>query len=401
MPWKEINVMDSRREFVMRLEAGARMTDVCREYGISRKTGYKFLKRFKAFGEVGLADQSRRPHHVQYAVSEEMKARLLALKEKHPTWGAKKLRAYLQRVLPDVQIPVPSTIHNLLNRHGLVRRRKARKIVSVYPHRLRSSESPNQVWCADFKGQFRLGNGRMCYPLTITDHFSRKILGCVALHSIDTHDVHRVFQVMFDRYGVPEAIRTDNGAPFASRALAGLSRLSVWWLSLGIVPERIERGHPEQNGRHERMHRTLKAEATRPASANLLAQQERFDSFVEEFNTIRPHEALEMQVPDAVYQPSPTGAGPLPAHDVYALDDLSVVVGHDGRVRVPQLQLKFFISTVLEGQAIGLRELQNGRWLVSFMRLSLGHFHPDTHSFQPMETYDYTQIISQQLLAVA
>jgi hypothetical protein len=241
----------------------------------------------------------------------------------------------------------------------------------------------------------------MCYPLTITDHYSRKIIGCVALHRIHTEDVRRVFQVMFDRYGVPEVIRTDNGAPFASRALAGWSRLSVWWLSLGIVPERIERGHPEQNGRHERMHRTLKAEATRPASANLLAQQERFDSFVEEFNTIRPHEALEMRVPDAVYQPSSAHSGPLETDDVYALDDLSTVVSHDGRVRVPQLHLKFFISTVLSGQTIGLRELQDGRWLVSTMRVPLGHFNPETNHFKQMETYDYTQIMNQQLQAAA
>jgi len=401
MPWKESTKMEERKRFVMRYRSGVKMVELCREYGISRKTGYKFAKRFAEYGEEGLLDRSRRPHRLRYEVSDAMKQRLLGVRKKHPTWGAKKLKAYLERTLPGVRIPACSTIHLLLKEHGFVQTRRRRKVVSVYPHRLRVSQAPNDIWCVDFKGQFRLQGGQMCYPLTITDHYSRKILACVALGRINGSEVARVFRYIFERFGLPRAIRSDNGAPFASRALGGLSKLSVWWLSLGVVPERIEPGHPEQNGRHERMHRTLKAEATRPAANTLLGQQERFDRFVTEYNTIRPHEALEMRTPDELYQRSAAQFVPLDTARVYALDDLEVMVSEYGHVQVPGLGMRFFLSTVVGGSPIGLRELADGAWLVSYMQLSLGLYQPTPNTFEAMEEMDFTQIHNEPLSRAA
>ncbi len=242
MPWKETTKMDERKRFISRLHAGEKMTSLCREYGISRTTGYKFKTRYGRCGEPGLLDQPRGPRNPRNRVSEEMQGHILQLKGRYKDFGAKKLRALLLAAHPGVRIPARSTIDSVLSRHGLTERRNRRSVVSVYPHGLSQSTEPNQVWCADFKGQFRLGNGRWCYPLTVTDHFSRKILACEAFECIDLADVVHAFEMLFSKYGLPEAIRTDNGSPFASRAFGGLSRLSVWWISLGIIPERIKRG---------------------------------------------------------------------------------------------------------------------------------------------------------------
>lgn len=392
MPWKESTKMEERKRFVMRYRSGVNMTELCREYGISRTTGYKFAARFEAYGDDGLLDMSRRPHRARHQVSDTMQQRLVALRKKHPTWGAKKIKAYLERTLPGVRIPACSTIHLLLKRRGYIRGRRRRKTVSIYPHRLRVSRAPNDIWCVDFKGQFRLESGQICYPLTVTDHFSRKILACVALTRIRTSEVARVFRHLFRCHGVPRAIRSDNGAPFASKALGGLSRLSVWWLSLGVVPERIEPGHPEQNGRHERMHRTLKAETTRPAAGTMLAQQERFDHFVDVYNRVRPHEALGMRTPDDLYTPSMRTLAPLEPASIYAFDDLQAVVSDHGHVAFSGPRIKFFLSAVLSGYPIGLRELDDGAWLVSYMRLSLGHYQPTTNTFEAMEKMDFSHI---------
>ena len=277
MPWKVTEPMNERMRFVVRREAGERMTDLCAEFGISRKTGYKLWSRYQEFGPEGLYDVSRRPRRTPNQTPKDIQQLILALKQRRPSWGAKKLKVVLEQKHPGVKFPALSTINQLLARHGLVKRRKRRRKATYYQGELRQTSAPNEVWGADFKGEFRLGNRRYCYPLTVTDHFSRYLLGCEGLENTKGQPAKAVFEMIFREFGLPDAIRTDNGAPFASTGLAGLTRLSAWWIRLGISLERIEPGHPEQNGRHERMHLTLKQETTRPAADNELQQQERFD----------------------------------------------------------------------------------------------------------------------------
>ena len=304
MPWKVSHPVDERAKFVVRLERGERMTDLCQEYGISRKTGYKFLERFRSVGTEGLFDRSRAPRQVQHRLSEPIQALLVAARTAHPSWGPKKLKRWLEGQHPGVTIPAASSIGDLLKRKGLVQTRRRRHTTAPDYGPLTQPSAPNDVWCIDYKGQFRLGNGKYCYPLTVTDQFSRFIIVCDAFEAIAGAAAQASLEAAFRTHGLPAVIRSDNGTPFASRGLAGLSQLSVWWRRLGIKPERIEPAEPQQNGRHERMHRTLKAETTRPAAANLLQQQERFDAFVEEFNNERPHEALDQRPPATVYDVS-------------------------------------------------------------------------------------------------
>jgi len=305
MPWRECSAMEERLRFVARLLDGESMSDACRSFGISRKTGYKIFDRYKEHGLEALSDRSRRPVRYANQLPPQVESLIVSLKQDKPHWGARKLRELLVRRLNgDVRVPARSTIHAVLDRHGLVKRLgKARNRATGTP--LSEGAAPNELWCADFKGEFKLGNGRYCYPLTITDHASRYLLMCEALESVREELACTAFQRLFAERGLPAAIRTDNGVPFASpNGLYGLSRLSVWWLRLGIAIERIKPGNPQQNGRHERMHLTLKKEATRPPGMNSLQQQARFDDFLDEFNQERPHQALQMQRPADVYVPS-------------------------------------------------------------------------------------------------
>ena len=375
MPWKETCAVNERMKFVVRLEDGERMADLCREFGISRKTGYKLKKRFEELGRYGLVDQSRRPHGHPGRTPEAIRELLIEERRRRPTWGPRKLIAYLKRHHPDVRFPALSTSYKILKDAGLVEpRRRVRRVV---PHTepLRHAKLANDVWCADFKGQFKLGNGRYCYPLTITDARTRFLLGCEGLDSTKHAGARAVFEHVFRRYGLPKAIRTDNGTPFSSRAICGLSRLAVWWRRLGIAHERIEPGHPEQNGRHERMHRTLKAEATRPAGANLLQQQERLDAFVETYNFERPHEALEDRPPADFYRASPR-AYRMPGDPEYPFHDVAVRVLLNGQVEVPAgrpgHRIRVYLSEVLAGELVGLREVEHNRWLVTFIDDDLG-----------------------------
>lgn len=387
MPWEVSTRMSERLAFVMRLTSGERMVDLCREYGISRKTGYKFKERFERLGPVGLYDLPRTPKHVVRRTSDAIRERLLETRRAHPSWGPHKLKAWLTEREVGVSWPSTTTIGEILSRAGLVAGRRRRRVTVPLGEKLRVAEGPNDLWCADYKGQFRLGNGRYCYPLTVTDQASRYILGCEAFEGIDGERARLVFEDLFARHGLPVAIRTDNGAPFASRGLFGLSRLSAWWLKLGIVPERIAPARPEQNGRHERMHRTLKAETTRPAGANLLQQQERFDSFVWTFNHERPHEALGQRPPSTVYQPSPRTLSATPAALDYPLHDEVRTVAKSGHVRIlrTRRQSSFFLSTALAGERIGIRELEDGRWLLSFATLDLGWVDPVSRVFHPVD----------------
>src|SRR5690348_7176416 len=305
MPWKECSVMDERMRFVIRLKDGESMASLCREFGISRKTGYKIFERYEECGLEGLSDRTRRPFRYANQLPEQIEAAIVAARRERPNWGARKIRERLLRRLPHaVKVPAPSTIHAVLDRHGLVTRaRRSRTRTEGTP--LSEGLSPNELWCTDYKGEFMLGDKRYCYPLTVTDHASRFLLLCEAMESNAEKPAFTAFERLFKDRGLPRAIRSDNGVPFASpNGLFNLSKLSVWWLRLGISIERIRPGHPQQNGRHERMHLTLKQEATRPAGANILQQQAKLDDFIQEFNHQRPHEALAMKCPAEVYTPS-------------------------------------------------------------------------------------------------
>src|SRR5882724_5627135 len=325
MPWKECSVVDERLRFVAQLLDGEAMSEVCRAFGISRKTGYKIFERYKEHGLEALTDRSRWPVRHANQLPRQIESLIVAAKRDKPHWGARKIRELLVRRLDgDIRVPAKSTIHAVLHRHGLV------KVPGRPRHRatgtpLSQGAAPNDLWCADFKGEFKLGNGRYCYPLTVTDHASRFLLLCEAMESTREDLAITAFDRLFRERGLPQAIRSDNGVPFASpNALFNLSKLSVWWLRLGIEIERIKPGHPQQNGRHERMHLTLKKEATKPAGANFLQQQARFDAFTQEFNTERPHEALDMKIPAEVYDPSPRHYQGLPEID-YPFHDREVL----------------------------------------------------------------------------
>jgi len=370
--------MNERAKFVHRLEEGERMSDLCREFEISRKTGYKVLKRYKEEGLEGLINRSRRPNRSPNRTPRDLVDLIVDLRRQRPTWGPKKLRWKLEQCLPGVKLPAQSTIAVVLKREGLVKGRKRRHKATPTPGPLTDAKAPNQVWAMDFKGEFRLGNGRYCYPLTVTDQFSRYLLWCEAQESTRGEPVIRSFGSLFEAYGLPETIRSDNGSPFASTGRCGLSALGIWLMRLGIKLERIKPAHPEQNGRHERMHRTLKAETTRPARKTFLAQQERFDDFREDFNTQRPHEALGMKPPATIYTKSETPYTPYLAPLLYPLHDTACKVRQNGCVFFGPLKSSIYIGTAFRGEQIGFRELDEGCWLVQFMDLELGYLDKTT-----------------------
>ena len=359
------------------------MTDVCREFGISRKTGYKIFDRYKEHGLEALTDRPRRPIRYANQLPAQIEGLIVSLKRDKPHWGARKIRELLvRRLAGDVRVPAKSTIHAVLDRHGLVKRMgRPRQRATGTP--LSAGAQPNDLWCADFKGEFKLGNGRYCYPLTVTDHASRFLLLCEALESTREDTAVTAFQRLFAERGLPLAIRSDNGIPFASpNALFNLSKLSVWWLRLGIEIERIRPGRPQQNGRHERMHLTLKKEATRPASSNSLQQQARFDAFVQEFNFERPHEALQMKTPAEAYVASTRPYQGLPEL-AYPLHDRDIMVTACGRLCLHRKKIN--ISTVLAGQRLGLKEVDEGIWLVSFMHYDLGYIDLEQKTLQTLD----------------
>jgi transposase InsO family protein len=383
MPWKECSVMDERLRFVARLLEGEAMSDVCREFGISRKTGYKIFDRYKEHGLEALSDRSRRPVRYANQLPGQIERLILSCKREKPHWGARKIRELLVRRLDgDFRIPAKSTIHAVLCRHGLVQiPGRPRRRAEGTP--LSSGTQPNDLWCADFKGEFKLGDGRYCYPLTVTDHASRFLLMCEALESTREDLAITAFERLFRDRGLPAAIRSDNGVPFASpNGLFNLSKLSVWWLRLGIAIERIKPGHPQQNGRHERMHLTLKKEATRPPGQNSLQQQARFDAFIDEFNKERPHEALAMKLPAEVYEPSRRSYAGLPEL-TYPLHDRDLMVTACGRICMHRKRIN--LSSVLAGQRLGIKEVDEGIWLVTFMSYDLGFIDLEQKTLQPLD----------------
>jgi len=382
MPWKECHVEDERLRFVARLLDGEKMARLCAEFGISRKTGYKIFDRYKDVGLQGLTDRSRRPYRHANQLPLVIETTIVRLKREYPHWGAPKIRERLRRRCPDVQCPAISTVHAVLDRHGLVKHRTRRRRTRLRTP-LSQPAGANVLWCADYKGEFLLGNQRYCYPLTITDFASRYLLACEALSTTQERYAFGVFERAFQDYGLPHAIRTDNGVPFASaHALYGLSKLAVWWLRLGIRLERIAPGHPEQNGRHERMHLTLKTEATRPAATNVLQQQARFDTFVHRFNHERPHQALDMATPASRYTPSTRLYRGVDEIE-YPMHDWTAIITTCGRICYQRRKIN--VSQVFAGQKVGVKQTDEHIWLVSFMHYDLGYFDDETCRLEPIE----------------
>jgi len=369
--------MEQRKEFVEAAIRGEHsFTELCRRFGISRKNGYKWLDRYRIelalpHRDVSFADRSRRPHRSPTAISAEVEAAIVDLRKQRPHWGPKKLRVVLGKQNPELALPSESTFAAVFKRHGLVRPRRKRTKTPPYTAPLGHASHPNALWSIDFKGDFAIGAAR-CYPLTVTDSYSRFIIACVALPGTGTVAVKRALHRVFDEYGLPDAIRTDNGCPFSSRGVAGLSTLSVWWHKLGIRHERIDPGHPEQNGRHERMHLDLKRETTDPPARSLVKQQPRFDQFRARFNQERPHEALGQRTPHEFYEVSSRRLPePWWGKDFeYDMEAETPRVTRDGHVATHRGS--FFLSSTLAHQLVEIDWYQRHRARVLFGTLNLG-----------------------------
>jgi len=372
MSWKASDPMCERVKFIGLLQSGQRtLAGLCREFGISRKTAYKWAERFEMHGLEGLQERSRAPHAMPWQTSLEIQEILLAARKRHPTWGPRKLKAWLENRDDSLELPAASTIGDLLKRQGLIhpRRRRLKLPLPGAPEK-EEITNPNQEWDADFKGEFRMGNGEYCYPLTITDAASRYVLEVRALESTSGAGARSYFHRAFRLYGLPFSIRTDNGSPFASIGLGRLSMLSVWWIRLGIRPVRGRPKQPQDNGRHERMHRTLKAETTRPPAQESRGQQRLFDGFRKEFNEERPHEALGQKPPARLYKPSPRSyPEQIPTVEYPAYYEVRKV-GSGGMFGWHSKPV--FIGHALIGEHIGLREVEDGLWRVYFADVELG-----------------------------
>lgn len=383
MGWKECNKMDEKLKFIARYLEGEKIAPLCREFGISRVTGHNLIKRYKMMGQQALVEQKRTPYRYANKLPVAVEALILDLKREYPNWGAPKIREKIIKKYPDVKPPAKSTAHAVLDRNGLVRKRKGRKRFKAQGTTLTHVKEPNQLWCADYKGEFMLGNKQYCYPLTITDYASRFLLSCEALTSTKEEFAFEIFTRAFKEYGLPDSIRTNNGSPFASaQSFYNLTKLSVWWLRLGINIERIRPGHPQENGRHERMHLTLKLETTRPPRENLIAQQEAFDGFIDTFNNERPHEGIDNHYPVEIYKPSQREYKPVePLY--YPLHDKTIKVTQCGRIC--DNRMKVSLSRAFAGQEVGIKEMKDGIWVVSFLNYDLGYFDEKSKRVEPVE----------------
>jgi len=382
MPWRECCKMDERMRFVARLLDGEKMAVLCREFDISRKTGHKLFNRYKECGLQGLNDRSRRPYRHANRLPFQIETLIVQLKKKHRDWGAPKIREKIRRQHSDIPLPAISTVHAVLDRHGLVDHGRRPRYKSVGTG-LSTPNTPNDLWCADYKGEFMLADKRYCYPLTITDFASRYLICCDALSATKEMYAFTVFERAFKDFGLPLSIRTDNGVPFASAsAFFGLSKLSVWWLRLGIGIERIKPGNPQQNGRHERMHLTLKKAATKPPGKNFLQQQAKFDRFIECYNNERPHQALNMRYPAELYKPSPRPYQGLSELE-YPFHDRTIAVTSCGRICIGRRKIN--LSRAFAGQQLGIKEVSEKIWLVSFMHYDLGFFDQEANRVECAE----------------
>ncbi len=374
MPWKEVKPMDQKLFFITdHLREVTTFSDLCLRYGISRKTGYKWVARYEALGFEGLQDQSRRPRQHPLCTPYAVRKAIIEQRSGHrDPPGPKKIRVLLEQNHPDWDIPSKTTIYNILVEEGLIRPQRRRNRVPAGQQPFAPVHEPNDVWSADFKGQFKTKDGVWCYPLTVMDHQSRYLLACRNFDGTKHEPTRKAFELLFREYGMPWRIRTDNGVPFASRSAGGLSELSKWWVRLGIMPERIEPGKPQQNGRHERMHKTLKAATAIPPAQTPQLQQQAFDEFCTRYNNERPHESLEQKVPASQYRPStrpmPEKLPELeyPGHFRVNLVHHSGIINHQGH--------RVYIAGLLKGERVGVEETADGVWDVYFGPLRLGSF---------------------------
>ena len=384
MPWKQSDPVNERLKFVAAMQReGRTMTEVCAEFGISRKTGYKILKRYEREGPEALRDRSRAPRRHPNQTKPDVEAAILRVRKAHPSWGSKKILAVLERDWPSGVLPARSTIDAVLKRAGVVssRRGRARRLKRAAP--IVEASQPNDVWSIDYKGWFRVGDGTRCDPLTVNDVYSRASLECRAMVAPKLEDVQSRLRTRFWELGLPKFMLSDNGPPFGSRGLGGLSRLSVWLLRIGIRPIFIEPGHPEQNGRHERFHETLKAETVSPPRGSVRAQQAAFDRFVPCYNEERPHEALGMRTPAELYVPSEREMPLDPPDHAYA-DDIEVRrVRRDGSVKWAQGYV--FIGEAIAGELVGFELVEGQHWHVRLGPLWLGVLHERSRTVMPVE----------------
>ena len=386
MPWTRTCVMEERVKFVMEvLDGSYYMSELCDYYRISRKTGYKWLDRYRQSGIEALHDRSRKPHSHPHEISHQVKKSILAVKKRFPKWGAPKIRARLERIRPAWDTyPAISTIGLFLHKQGLTNPRKRRRRATPTELPLTNGRYSNQVWCADFKGHFRTGDGNRCNPLTISDYSSRYLLCCHHLDRMSYELVRMRFERVFGEYGLPEVIRTDNGTPFASRGLGGLSRLSYWWIRLGI--------HPEQNGRHERIHKTLKDHTARPPAKTLNQQQKRFDEFYAEYNEDRPHEGLEMRTPSECYRgsirafpcrlPQLSYPGHMQIRRVYPHGDI-IYFGK-----------RLFLTESLGGEYVGIEEIEEDTSFLWYCDYLLGRIDHRTWQIRPVRSQSLSSAAS-------
>ena len=373
MPFEKVCIMDKRTQFIGDYLGGrSSKVHLCEKYGISRPTGDKWIARYESEGPAGLVDRSRKPHNCTLETPERIVSAIIELRKQYPDWGAKKLLRVLSGDFPDDRLPARSTCCAILSRHGLVSKKRRKRRIGHPGDQPKDPSGPNQLWTADYKGQFKTRDGRYCYPLTVMDSYSRYLLECQVLTSTSIAQAKPVFRRLFEQYGLPERMRTDNGIPFAAYSLGRLSQLSAWWVRLGIQPELIEPGKPQQNGRHERFHKTLKDKTVRPPAGNRSAQQRRFNRFKIEYNEVRPHEALELETPASLYKPSDrlfkAKLPPLeyPGHWEKRKVGLSRSMkwrGHDVLVSLPCV-----------GQYVGLEETYDGIWDVYLGAIKIGIF---------------------------
>ena len=373
MSWSKTDPMQQREQLIVNYATGLySVSELAERYGVSRKTVYKWIARYQSDGLAGLHDHNRAPLSCPHRTDPTIEDRLLAFRAKHPHWGPRTIHAYLRQHEPELKIPAPSTIGDLFDRHGLSSKRTTRRRYAQPDRRAPIVTAANTLWCCDFKGEFRLGNQQYCYPLTITDNFSRMILGCRGQAETTYQTTRRNFERVFSEYGLPENIRSDNGAPFAGQGPRRISRLSLWWLKLGIRHVLSRPGCPQDNPQHERMHRRLKDETTRPPGGNDRAQQRLFNRFVTEYNTERPHQGIAMQTPSMLYQPSMRQLPKNLREPDYP--------GHYERRQVSNGGMMYFkaqrifVSEVLIGETVGLEETGDGLWSIYTYELLLGRF---------------------------
>lgn len=372
MPWKEIDIVKLRKQFIEEYlgKNYPSFSALCASYGITRPTGYKWRNRFLKDGFNGLADHSSAPKTIRHQTPDDICQLIIETKKKYHYWGPKKILDALRKHNPELTLPADSTAGEILKRAGLVKKRKKRWTVSANEQAFEEIKRNNQVWGIDYKGQFKLGNGKMCYPLTITDSYSRYLLCCQSLPNTCSVDAKYWMEKTFREYGLPDAIRSDNGSPFASIAAGGISRLSMWWIQLNIRPERIKPGYPQQNGRHERMHKTLKEVVTKPISYNEKLQQKQFDDFLYEYNHERSHEALGRKCPNEIYQPS-IREYPEKLSAIIYDEGLQVrMVKRGGEIKWRNAYI--YISQILSGEQVSLEEIDNNVWEVRYSFYKLG-----------------------------